>query len=168
MDDGIEAHLDDVTLVVIALQKLVEARDVLAFAHELDAVEEGQAPSSILGVNLLADNVLALDLVRKGCARGVLGARLATVPSRMALQLHAVLLFIDGETVGPGADGVIGEVFTALLAVVVGDRFPRHRGGERHGKKVKDLRLGFVENDFELQLATSDDASDATGALILL
>src|SRR5262245_65676892 len=54
------------------------------------------------------------------------------------------------------------------LAVIVGDRFPRHRRRERHGEEIENLRLGFAENDLELTLAADDDAGDTAGALVLL
>src|SRR5689334_20818963 len=92
---------------------------------------------------------------------------LATVPGLVALQLHAVLLFIDRQPVGSGADGVIGKVLPALLAVVIGDCFPRYRRGEWHGEEIENLWLGFAEHDLELTLAADDDAGDAAGAFVL-
>ena len=63
---------------------------------------------------------------------------------------------------------MIGEVLAPMLAVVVGDRFPRHRRGERHGEEIKDLRLGIGQHDLKLKVTARDHAGDLTGPAILL
>src|SRR5262249_31263663 len=46
---AVEALLDDPRGIVVALQELVEARDVLLVEAEVDAIEEWERPSEVLG-----------------------------------------------------------------------------------------------------------------------
>jgi hypothetical protein len=77
LDHGVEALLDDAAVVIVALQQLVEARNVFPLAVELDAVDEGHAPSRVCGIDAALGNVRGVDLHRENAARRIEARRLA-------------------------------------------------------------------------------------------
>src|SRR6516165_11746181 len=109
LDHRVEALLDDAAVVVVALDELVKLRNVLALAVEGHAIDEGQAPTGVGGIDTAFGDVLGVNLGRKEGAGCIAVCGRGSVPKLVARKAETILLLVKCKTEGTGADGMIGK-----------------------------------------------------------